>query len=240
VEPLSPARYLLEFSIPASTHAKLRRAQALLSHAEPDPDLARVLDRALDALIERLERRKAGAARRPARLPRPSRHARHIPAHVRRAVWERDRGRCTFVGPGGRVCGVTRRIEFDHVDPVARGGRASVDGVRLRCRAHNQFEAERVFGVEFMRGKRAQRRAAAADRPGPARGPGGWAEADARTREVVAGLRALGMRGAEARHAASIAAPAAGASIEEHLRAALRTHLGRGIRFTASTPHPPG
>jgi hypothetical protein len=26
--------------------------------------------------------------------------------------------------------------------------------MRLLCRAHNQFEAERAFGVEFMNGKR--------------------------------------------------------------------------------------
>jgi hypothetical protein len=29
-----------------------------------------------------------------------------------------------------------------------------VDGIQLRCRAHNQFTAERTFGAEFMRHKR--------------------------------------------------------------------------------------
>jgi hypothetical protein len=37
---------------------------------------------------------------------------------------------------------------------VARGGTASVDGIRLRCRAHNQFTAECTFGAGFMREKR--------------------------------------------------------------------------------------
>jgi hypothetical protein len=38
--------------------------------------------------------------------------------------------------------------------PAARGGQATVANLRLRCRAHNQFEAERTYGVGFMREKR--------------------------------------------------------------------------------------
>jgi hypothetical protein len=40
------------------------------------------------------------------------------------------------------------------VIPVARGGRATTDNLRLRCRAHNQLEAERAYGAYFMEGKR--------------------------------------------------------------------------------------
>ena len=29
-----------------------------------------------------------------------------------------------------------------------------MSGIRLRCRAHNQYTAERTFGAEFMRHKR--------------------------------------------------------------------------------------
>ena len=38
--------------------------------------------------------------------------------------------------------------------PVARGGKATVENTRLRCRAHNQYEAERTYGSGFMREKR--------------------------------------------------------------------------------------
>ncbi|MFI5372688.1 MAG: HNH endonuclease, partial [Candidatus Eisenbacteria bacterium] len=138
-------------------------AQSLLGHAVPSGDLAAVLDRALDALIPRLEQRRfaATACTRPGRR---STRARHIPAAVRRAVWERDQGQCTFVSESGRRCEARTRLEFDHVDPVARGGRATVDGMRLRCRAHNQYEAERVCGEAFMRGKREHARARAAEK----------------------------------------------------------------------------
>src|SRR5436309_10417269 len=152
--PVAPERFLLQLTIGRSTQDKLRYAQQLLGHALPSGDLAQVLDRALDALIERLEKRKCARARRPRPSKRSSNNPRHIPAHVKRAVWERDQGRCTFVSKAGRRCPARTRLEFDHVDEVARGGRASVAGIRLRCRAHNQYGAECTFGAEFMREKR--------------------------------------------------------------------------------------
>ena len=46
-------------------------------------------------------------------------------------------------------------LELDHVIPVARGGAGTLRNLRLRCRAHNQYEAERVYGAAFMQSKRA-------------------------------------------------------------------------------------
>jgi len=137
-----------------STHDKLHHAQALLSHQIPNGDLASVLERVLDLAIGQLEKSKFAATSRPQQHPRESSHPRTIPAHVRRAVWQRDEGQCTFVSESGHRCSARRFLEFDHVDPVARGGEATVDGIRLRCRAHNQYTAERSFGAEFMRHKR--------------------------------------------------------------------------------------
>jgi hypothetical protein len=69
--PPSPERFLLQLTIAKSTHDKLRYAQALLSHALPSGDVAQVLDRALDTLIVRLEKRKFGATTAPRRIRRP-------------------------------------------------------------------------------------------------------------------------------------------------------------------------
>jgi 5-methylcytosine-specific restriction endonuclease McrA len=69
-------------------------------------------------------------------------------------VWERDGGQCTYTSDTGRRCPERRDLEFDHIDPYALGGATSVANVRLLCRAHNQFEADRAYGAEFMRQKR--------------------------------------------------------------------------------------
>jgi 5-methylcytosine-specific restriction endonuclease McrA len=152
-------RYSLKVTIDKKTHQKLRYAQALLSHAVARGDIAQVLDRALEALILQLEKQKFGATTRPRRA-RTSARKRYIPAYVRRAVWERDEGQCTFMSPDGKRCPARHYLEFDHIRPVARGGRATVEGMRLRCRTHNQYEAERMFGAGFMARKRQESRPA--------------------------------------------------------------------------------
>ena len=139
----------------------LQRAQELLSHQLPSRDLARVFHLALESLVGTLEKRKFAATSRPVSSARPSNAARTIPAHVRRAVWERDGGQCTFTSEAGQRCCAREQIEFDHIDEVARGGEASVERIRLRCRAHNQYTAERTFGAGFMERKREAARARA-------------------------------------------------------------------------------
>jgi 5-methylcytosine-specific restriction endonuclease McrA len=196
--------------------------------------VAQVVDRALDALILQLEKRKFGATTAPRRLRRPKSsitrrprrqraivRKRYVPAHVRRAVWERDHGQCTFVSANGTRCKARRFLEFDHVDPVARGGQTTVDTMRLRCRAHNQYEAERAFGAGFMNRKRHEARCAAAE----ARGRGAAKEqvAGEQVQDVLDGLRNLGCRADEARRAAAVTATLNDATLEERMRAALKS-----------------
>jgi 5-methylcytosine-specific restriction endonuclease McrA len=154
VAPLAPGRYVFRTTIGQSAHDKLRRLQDLLGAQVPSGDVAQVLERAFDALIEKLEKAKHAATDRPRRASRRSVDPRHIPADVKRRVWARDRGRCTFVSDSGQRCSATESLEYDHIQEVARGGVASVGNIRLLCRAHNQYMAERTFGVEFMRARR--------------------------------------------------------------------------------------
>ena len=160
--PLSPQRYALQTTVDQETYDLLRQAHTLLGHQISSGDIAPVT-RALKLLVRHLERRKFGATSRPRRgARRPSRNPRHIPAAVKRAVRERDQDQCTFQSESGQRCPARMRLEFDHIEPVARGGRATVDGMRLRCRAHNQYAAECAFGAGFMARKREQAREAMA------------------------------------------------------------------------------
>jgi 5-methylcytosine-specific restriction endonuclease McrA len=221
VVPVAPQRYALQLTIGQATHDKLRHAQALLGHQLPAGEIAEVLDRALDALIARLERRKFAATSRPRPRRRPSAHPRHVPAEVRRAVWERDGGRCTFVSEVGRRCAARERLEFDHVEPVACGGRATVQGIRLRCRAHNQYAAELAFGVGFMSTRREAKRRAAEQARARATAAASLPSAATAAEEVVPWLRALGLRLDEARLAAERCGALPGAPLEERVLCAL-------------------
>jgi 5-methylcytosine-specific restriction endonuclease McrA len=161
--PLSAQTFALQMTIRASAQEKLGYIQALLGHALPAGEIPELFERALDAYIRELEKQKFCATSRPRRpgARRSSSNPRHIPASVKCAVWQRDGGQCGFVGENGNRCTARTRLEFDHADPVARGGEATVEGIRLRCRAHNQYEAELVFGAGFMSEKRAEARARA-------------------------------------------------------------------------------
>src|SRR5262249_32841469 len=138
---------------------KIQYAKSLLGHQLPSGDVVQVLDKALDALIEKHEKRKFAATSKPRpRQRRASANKRRVPAQAKRAVCARDGGRCTFVSDAGKRCPCRTRLEFDHIDPVARGGKATVDRMRLRCRAHNQYTAECTYGAGFMEKKRQEAR----------------------------------------------------------------------------------
>ncbi len=155
LKPLAPERYELHVTIDQATHDKLQRAQDLLGFRVAANDIAAALDRILDLAIAQLEKAKFAATDRPRLIrPRSTSDSRHVPADVRRAVWRRDGGRCTFAGDTGHRCEERRGLEFDHIEPFARGGRSEAANLRLRCRAHNQYEAERTFGAAFMSHKR--------------------------------------------------------------------------------------
>jgi hypothetical protein len=78
------------------------------------------------------------------------RRGRHIPAALRRAVFERDARRCTYRSDSGERCRETARLELHHSTAFARGGEHRLDNVTLRCRAHNALAAEEDFGREFV------------------------------------------------------------------------------------------
>ena len=146
IAPLAPERYKVQFTVNRETCERLRRVQDLMRHSVPDGDLAAVFDRALCVLLIELEKSKMASTSRPRTAPRSVPRSRHIPASVRREVWRRDEGRCTFRGTRGR-CAETGFLEFHHVRPFAVGGKADSRNIELRCRAHNQYEAELFFGV---------------------------------------------------------------------------------------------
>jgi len=147
--------YRLHVTISASTYQRLERARRLMSHANPRGDMAMILDRALGVLVEHLERRKFAQLRkhRGSRKSSPStprmagdRSGRHLPASVRRAVWRRDEGQCTFVGRAGNRCEAQSMLEYHHLVAWSRGGESSVGNLTLRCRAHNAYDAEHSMG----------------------------------------------------------------------------------------------
>ncbi|MEO5988287.1 MAG: hypothetical protein ABIU54_00280 [Candidatus Eisenbacteria bacterium] len=161
VTPLSPTRVELRCTISHEAHDDLRAIQALLGHAAPGIDVVRVVERALREMHARLEKQKFAATECP-RASKGVSTGRYIPNQVRREVRDRDGGQCTFVGSKEHRCEARTLLEFDHVRPVSCGGKSTTQNLSLRCHAHNQHEAEQLFGEEFMEGRRAEGRSRSA------------------------------------------------------------------------------
>jgi 5-methylcytosine-specific restriction endonuclease McrA len=156
VEPLSPARYKIQFTASEELHSKLERLTALMRSEVPDGDLAAIVEQAVTEKLERLEAKrfaKSQAPRQTVAKTETSPATRHIPAAVRRAVHERDGGRCRFVDELGRRCSEQHRLEFHHRHPFGMGGDHSPDNLSLLCSTHNRHLAEHDYGPGVI-GKR--------------------------------------------------------------------------------------
>ncbi len=149
IEPLSPARYRVQFTASAELRDKLERLQALMRASVPGSDLATIIDAAVTEKLERLESRRFGCTKAPRKSlaqTDTSPSSRHVPAAVRRAVHERDQGRCRYVDEQGRRCTGRVAVEYHHRHPFGMGGDHSPAGVSLLCHAHNLYLAEIDYG----------------------------------------------------------------------------------------------
>ena len=153
VEPLAPGRYKVQFTASAALHEKLQRLQALMRSQVPDGDLGAIIEAAVTEKLERLEARRFATTSRPRKdlsTTDTSPSSRRIPAAVRRAVRERDGGRCRYVDASGRRCDERHRLEFHHLHPFGFGGDHRPENIRLMCRAHNGQLAEHDYGLKAM------------------------------------------------------------------------------------------
>jgi 5-methylcytosine-specific restriction endonuclease McrA len=147
-EPLTAELSRLHVTVSRRFLEKLESARAALSHSHPGASAQEILEAGLDLLIERSAKRK-GQVQKPRHEPPPAKPE-HVPAHVKRAVWERDGGRCQWKLDSGGICGSNHRIEFDHVVPLGRGGPSTIENVRLLCAVHNGLAARHAYGDAWM------------------------------------------------------------------------------------------
>lgn len=146
VVPLAPARFALHVTLGQEAHDDLRRLQDLLCLETPSGDPARIVEMALSRLRHDVEKKKRAATERARASLGTAPHSRDIPAEVARAVFRRDGDRCAFIGRSGRRCEEKKFLQLHHVDSYALGGGKTLDELSVRCRRHNAYESELIFG----------------------------------------------------------------------------------------------
>jgi hypothetical protein len=165
VEPLTADLSRIHVTVSRRLLAKLAAAKDALSHSHPGASEETIIETGLDLILERTARRR-GLVKNPRKKalalhvpPAPTKETavptkdpgRYVAADVRRAIWERDQGKCQWKLEGGGICGETRRVELDHVEPFAKGGRIlkPEDG-RVLCDFHQDVSARKEFGDGLM------------------------------------------------------------------------------------------
>ena len=155
VDPLTADLRRYHVTVSKRFLAKLEAARAALSHSKPGATPEEILEAGLDLLLAQAAKRKAIVSK-PRETPPPSTTDR-VQAHVKRAVWLRDGGRCQLPLASGGVCGSTNRVQLGHLTARARGGPPTIENLRCECGVHNQRQADRDFGTAFMDGFRRKR-----------------------------------------------------------------------------------
>ena len=176
IEPATPEVFNFRFSANTQLKQKIERLGEVMGIHDVSKMLAQVVETAVDCALEKkdpqqkLERRKKREAKKAEKVEakastssrpdevKPTKSGEqgsgYVPSVLREQALEEAGYRCTYVGPNGRRCEARAALEIDHRKPRARGGTNDKENLRPMCRPHNQLEAEREFGREFMRAKR--------------------------------------------------------------------------------------
>lgn len=159
----------IKFVADAALMNKLTRIKEVLAHSNPNPSYLDLVHKLADEFLERkdpIQKAKRAENRNLTKAPRNSPPAeeqklkitfkdanthktvpasRYIPSLIKHAVWNRDRGICTYENPQTKIkCESSFGLELDHVHPYCQGGPNTIENLRLRCKAHNQLHAVKM------------------------------------------------------------------------------------------------
>jgi hypothetical protein len=187
---LEPARtdvFNFRFSADGNFKEKFERLAEVLGVENPLKNMVEVFERAVDISLEKKDPKKkrerrlareskrgeASEKSRPDEISKPEgvtageeeeTKSRYIPSEVRERVFERAGYQCQFQARDGTRCSSRTGLEIEHERPFAIYRSHDEGSLRVLCRRHNMFQAERVYGADFIRAKIDEKRRQKASR----------------------------------------------------------------------------
>ena len=139
-------RVKLECVVDEAVAKKIERAKQILRHKYPKGKLEDILNEALDLLLEKKDpQRKFQKMTRKAAAKPFKTSTRYLSTALKKEVWLRDQGMCTYIGKNGKACTEQGGLHYDHIHPFALGGQATPENIRLLCQSHNLYRAQQTF-----------------------------------------------------------------------------------------------
>jgi 5-methylcytosine-specific restriction endonuclease McrA len=114
----------------------------------PDQSLKETFESAMREYVRRREPKSKAPV---LRAPEVNSSSRYVPAPIRHSIRRRSQDRCEYIDPlTKRRCESRARLQFDHITPLAKGGRTEVANLRHYCQTHNAYVAIREYGARKM------------------------------------------------------------------------------------------
>ena len=134
----------------------LKQIQALTAHHNLEPGYNGLLKFMAAQALKKLDparqnERKLLSPEKVATQHASRVHSRYVPASLKRDVWKKYKGRCSYVSQTtGIRCDSKHGLHLDHVTPWAMGGETSTQNLRLLCANHNRLAAIDAYGERKM------------------------------------------------------------------------------------------
>jgi hypothetical protein len=143
--PVNEKETEIRFTADQALMEKLEKLRNLLGHKLGDQKYSSLIEELADLALKKLEPKPTPALG----LEKAVSETRYIPAKVKRAVWTRDQGRCTDIGPEGKRCESKYALQYEHVLPFGKGGKSTIENLKLLCPGH-QLAAIQAYGLSKM------------------------------------------------------------------------------------------
>lgn len=129
IQQVTSELHSLKINICLETLQLFEEARAVVAHSRLSQD--QLLNRLLKTSLPIWKNKKFKINSRTTTLAASPSITRHVPAIIKKQVYNRDKGRCV-------KCEGTYKLEFDHIKPFAEGGLSTLNNLRLLCFSCNQ------------------------------------------------------------------------------------------------------
>jgi hypothetical protein len=133
----------LKLTIPTELKDKLDQLRLQFSHVNPEMSYIALLEHLCDKALPKVKPQSSATAAPEVKVEP---QGRHIPAAMKREVWERDDGCCSYKDANtGKRCGSKFQLQYDHIEPYALGGRTELENLRILCAQHNRRRSTKTY-----------------------------------------------------------------------------------------------
>ena len=169
IRPQKDESVRLEVTLSKKQMEKLGRVKELISHTNPNPSLAELIELLADKFIERKDpraepkRKVSLKTKAPLKTDFAAEHlkasqetgsdgelkkvSKAIPRELQRSLHRQEQC-CQWTQPvTGRKCGSRFRLQIDHQQPRWAGGDNSPQNLRILCAGHNLYKFRREAGL---------------------------------------------------------------------------------------------